>query len=518
MSTVLVTGATGNVGRPVVTGLLAAGVPVRAAVRDPRTVTGDPQLAGAVAVAFDFTDPGSWAAAFADVRTMFLVRPPQLSRVKRDLLPALRAAELAGVRHVVFLSLQGAERNRVVPHAAVERWLRSSSMEWTFLRPSFFFQNLSTTHRTDIRDRDEIFVPAGRGRTAFVDTDDIAAVAVEALRDPAGHAGKAWTLTGFAALTYDEVAQALTATLDRPIRYARPGAGRYAWHAHRTLGMPPAMVLVTTAIYTSARLGLAAGLTDDVRTVLGREPPALTSSQARTGRRGRWLRPRRRGCESPDGEERGTAVIVATLGATGRTGRLVVQDLLARGHQVRVLVRRATSAPADTCAVVGDARDPEALRSLVDGCDVVISTLGPVDGDRRLHRDVAPLLIAAMKDAGVSRFIGISGAGIDVPGDCKSRRDRLISSMIRTFGGDAATDKVLEYQAWRDSRLDWTLVRPPRLQDGPATGWIDHDAHISTKSTKVTRADLATFVAGLVDGTAYQCQAPFVATSRQVVR
>ncbi|MGS0687566.1 SDR family oxidoreductase [Nakamurella sp. GG22] len=281
MSTVLVTGATGNVGRPVAVGLLAAGVPVRAAVRDPRTVTDDPHLAGATAVAFDFTAPQTWAAAFAGVEVMFLVRPPQLSRVKRDLLPALRAAENAGVRHVVFLSLQGAERNQVVPHAAVEKWLRSSSVAWTFLRPSFFFQNLSTTHRTDIRDRDEIFVPAGRGRTAFVDTDDVAAVAVEALLHPAEHAGKAWTPTGSAALTYDEVAQALTATLDRPIRYARPGAVRYAWHARRTLGMPLAMVLVTTAIYTSARLGLAAGLTDDVQTVLGREPHGIDEFASR---------------------------------------------------------------------------------------------------------------------------------------------------------------------------------------------------------------------------------------------
>jgi putative NADH-flavin reductase len=211
-------------------------------------------------------------------------------------------------------------------------------------------------------------------------------------------------------------------------------------------------------------------------------------------------------------------MIVAILGATGRTGRLVVQELLARGHQARVLVRSAVSAPADTCAVVGDARDPAALRSLVDGCDVVISALGPVGGDRRLHREVAPLLIAAMTDAGVSRFIGISGAGIDVPGDCKSRRDRLISSMIRVFGGDAAADKVIEYQSWRDSGLDWTLVRPPRLRGGPSTGWIDHDAHISTKSKTITRADLASFIAGLVDRTAYQRQAPFVATSRQAVR
>ena len=272
MDPILVTGATGNVGRPVAVGLLAAGHHVRAAVRDPQDVRSDPALASAEAVAFDFTDSSTWAAAFAGVRLMFLVRPPQLSKVKRDLLPALEAARRAGVRHVVFLSLQGAEKNKVVPHATVEKWLRESTLDWTFLRPSFFFQNLSTTHCTDIRDRDEIFVPAGRGRTAFVDAPDIAAVAVKVLSHSADHIGKAWTPTGSVALTYDEVAAALSAELGRPIRYRRPGAWRYARHARRVLRMPFGMVLVTTAIYTTARLGLAAGLTDDVQTVLGREP------------------------------------------------------------------------------------------------------------------------------------------------------------------------------------------------------------------------------------------------------
>lgn len=254
MDPVLVTGATGNVGRPVVLGLLAAGRRVRAAVRDPAGVSGDPELAGAQAVAFDFTDPLTWAAAFVGVRVMFLVRPPQLSNWQRDLLPSLQAARRAGVRHVVFLSVQGAEKSKVVPHAGVEKWLRTagaaesttpgSGMDWTFLRPSFFMQNLSTTHRCDIRDRDEVFVPAGRGRTAFVDASDIAAVAVEVLTHPADHVGRAWTLTGSVALTYDEVATALTRELGRPIRYRRPGVFRYARHARRALDMPWAMVLV----------------------------------------------------------------------------------------------------------------------------------------------------------------------------------------------------------------------------------------------------------------------------------
>ncbi len=266
MTPVLVTGASGNVGAPVVAGLLGAGLPVRAAVR-----SGTPAPTGSDAVAFDFRDAATWGPAFDGVRQMFLLRPPAVSDVERDLLPAVEFGRRQGLEHVVFLSLQGADHNRVVPHAKVEAWLRRSGLAWTFVRPSFFMQNLSTTHRADVR-AGSLMVPAGRGRTAFVDALDVADVVVEALRDPAGHAGRAWTPTGSEALTYDEVAARLSDVLGRPVVYARPGALRYALHARRRLGMPWAMVGVTTAIYTVARLGRAAGLTDDVRTVTGHAP------------------------------------------------------------------------------------------------------------------------------------------------------------------------------------------------------------------------------------------------------
>jgi uncharacterized protein YbjT (DUF2867 family) len=292
---VLVTGASGTVGRHVVRTLLEAGVPVRRAVRGAGG-DGDPPGAGASgpaadAVRFDFSDPRTWPQAYDGVRSMFLLRPPAVSNVRRDLLPAVAAARVAGVEHVVFLSLQGAERNRVVPHATVESWLRGSGLDWTFVRPSFFLQNLSTTHAVDIRERDEILVPAGNGRTAFVDALDVAQVAAAALLDRERYAGSALTPTGDEALGYEQVAQVLSQVLGRPVRYARPGIARYARHARRELGMPWGMVAVTAAIYTTARLGLAAGLTGDVRTVLGRAPTGVRAFAERE--RSAWERPGR---------------------------------------------------------------------------------------------------------------------------------------------------------------------------------------------------------------------------------
>jgi len=276
---VLVTGATGNVGSALVEALLAAGVQVRAAAGNADRVR--ERFADRVqAVSLDFTDPGTWTA-FVGVRRMFLLRPPQLGKPKTQMLPALEFARGAGVRQVVFLSVQGAEHNKIVPHAVVEDWLRSSGLDWTFVRASFFMQNLTTTHLTDIRDRDEIMVPAGRGATAFVDAADVGQVAAAALIDAELHRNRAWTPTGPQALTYQQIADELTAALGRPIRYRRPGVLRYVWHAHRAIGMSWGMVGVTTAIYTVARLGQAGGLTTDVQAVLGRAPVDFATFAAR---------------------------------------------------------------------------------------------------------------------------------------------------------------------------------------------------------------------------------------------
>ena len=203
---------------------------------------------------------------------------------------------------------------------------------------------------------------------------------------------------------------------------------------------------------------------------------------------------------------------VAVLGATGAIGRLVVAELVRRGHEVVALTRsEAASSLEGVRWVSGDARDPQAVRALVAGADVVVSALGPRRGDQTLHREVAPLLVAAMRSAGVRRFVGVSGAGIDVPGDRKSRRDRVISALIQRFGGQAVRDKAVERQVWAGSGLDWTLVRPPRLVDGPATGRVEHSAHRSPRRTSIPRADLAVFLADLVARRDYLQQAPLVA-------
>ncbi|RKN38696.1 SDR family oxidoreductase [Micromonospora endolithica] len=278
--TVLVTGATGRVGWHVARILREGGQRVRAAMRG-----ADASVGWQESVPFSFTDPTTWDAAFTGVDRMFLMRPPHLGNVRRDMLPALERARQLGVRRMVLLSLQGAERNPVVPHHALEKWLRESDLEWTFVRAAFFMQNLSTTHASAIRDRSRIVLPAGRGRTAFVDVRDVASVAALALSEDR-HVGRAYTLTGSQALTYAEVADLIGAELGRPVRYVPTGPLRYL-RAARADGMAWGMALVTLALYTTCRLGFADGLTDDVRTLLGREP--IDFSRFAHDERAAWL-------------------------------------------------------------------------------------------------------------------------------------------------------------------------------------------------------------------------------------
>lgn len=268
-SPILVTGASGNVGGEIVRLLQHQGVRVRAAHRHDRVGNVTPSDTLEVVV-LDFERPETFAPAFDGVKRMFLMRPPAISNVRRYIFPAIGAAVAAGVEHMVFLSLIGVEKNRIVPHYKIEQHLLGLGVPYTFLRPSFFMQNLNTTHWAEIKERNEIFIPAGKGRTSFIDVRDIAGVAALALTEP-GHMNQTYALTGSEALDYNRVAEQFSTVLGRPIVYRRPSLMQFTLR-HRAMGMPWPFILVMAGIYTTARLGLAGRLTEDTRRLLGREP------------------------------------------------------------------------------------------------------------------------------------------------------------------------------------------------------------------------------------------------------
>ena len=234
---------------------------------------------------FDFLDRETWADAFASpagagASSPCRLRPPAIVGVDA-ITPAVDAAIEGGVSRVVFLSIQGAARNPLVPHHAIERYVERMAevrgdRSITFLRAVFLMQNFSTTHAADVREHSEVLVPAGMGRTAFVDARDVAAAAAQSLTqsERASHAVAAFELTGRDALTYLEVAEIMTRALGRSIAYHSPGVVRF-YRSMRARGYARAHVAVTLALYTTARVGLAADLSDDLEHLLGRPPISL---------------------------------------------------------------------------------------------------------------------------------------------------------------------------------------------------------------------------------------------------
>ncbi len=268
-SPILVIGALGNVGAEVVKHLLGTGNKVRASDMSEEKIKA--RFGSSVeAVRFDFTDPTTYAATFQGVEKMFLLRPPHITNIKRDMYPSIDAAKRAGVKHVVFLSLIGIENTTYVPHYKVETYLKEINLQTTFLRCSFFMQNLSTTHRKEIKERNEIFVPVGKAKTSFIDARDIGAVAAVALTQD-GHANKNYDLTGSEALDYWQAAKILSDVLGRKIQYKNPNPVYFLIETMRR-GTPFMFALVMTGLYTSTRFGMAEPITNEVEKLTGRKP------------------------------------------------------------------------------------------------------------------------------------------------------------------------------------------------------------------------------------------------------
>ncbi len=265
---ILITGASGNVGKEVLKQVAQTKVQVRAAFQSASKAGVPPP--GVEIVTVDYNQPQTLRAALKGVERVFLVGPPTAQ------LPALegKAMEVitqSDVRQVVKLSAMGG-REAIFPrqHAQSEDYIQSTGVPYTFLRPNGFMQNIVNYNAPTINTQNAFYGSEGDGRVSQIDIRDVAAVAVKALTED-GHAGKAYTLTGSEALTNREIAQILSEELGReiayinlqpaPLREALLSAGVPAWNADALLDLQ--------RLY---REGKAANVTRDVEQILGRKP------------------------------------------------------------------------------------------------------------------------------------------------------------------------------------------------------------------------------------------------------
>lgn len=280
-SAILVVGATGKTGRRLISALTVRGIPVRAASRTP-----PPRRPGVEPVAFDWSDPTTYAGALAGAGALYLVMPSYVLDPTTQLADLLVEAKAAGVGRIVLLSALGVDQAPAdLPFRQVELLVEGSGIPSTILRPGAFMENFSEWHwagsvRT-IRERGEVVLPGGGTPVSYVSARDIALVAAVVLTQP-GHGSEGYTLTGPAPLTLTEVAAYIATAAGRRVRHVESDLASVT-EALLADGADPRYASVMTRMYEDTLLsGLMATVTSDVTAVTGRAPVSFAEFAADT--------------------------------------------------------------------------------------------------------------------------------------------------------------------------------------------------------------------------------------------
>lgn len=267
-TTILVLGATGTVGRRLTDRLRAAGHDVRAASRHGP-------------VEFDWSDPGTWPSALADVSRLYLLAPDGV-----PVAPEFVAlAGERGIERIVLQSSSGIETMGDQRLITAERIVRDCGVDWTILRPGWFYQNFDEGFLRDAVRAGRLALPVGDSRQPFVDAGDIAAVAAAALTED-GHAGAGYELTGPRSLSFAEALAAIGQAIGRRLEFDGSVPGYVA--AQEAFGRTGDEVTAEVAAFTALAAAGDAAPTDVVSRVTGREPRSFETYVADAAARGAW--------------------------------------------------------------------------------------------------------------------------------------------------------------------------------------------------------------------------------------
>lgn len=270
MGRILVTGASGNVGKYVAQYALKNDQKITVAGTHLETLAkifGDK----AKIARFDFTDPSTFCDVLEDVDRVFIMRPPHLGKPE-DLKPFIDALKSkGGIKLVCFLSLIGVENNPVPPHHKIEKYIEQADLPYCHIRPSFFMQNISGVHAFEIKYYNRIVVPVKKALTSFIDAEDIGEMTAKILSEPQLHQNQGYSITGSEAIDYWNVAKILSKELGREIIYTnpKPSFAKKYWITVR--GLEKEYCNVMGMLYMMTRLGTAKKVTPVFEQVMGRK-------------------------------------------------------------------------------------------------------------------------------------------------------------------------------------------------------------------------------------------------------
>jgi uncharacterized protein YbjT (DUF2867 family) len=282
--TILVTGATGNIGKEVIKQLSARADPnilVKAAVRSPNESI-NVQGRNVELVEANYDNRQSLDSALSGTDNLFVLTPthPKLVEFTSNLVNAATKRSTGGpIKHIVKLSHIRADDDPKIEitrlHREAEKIIEESGIPFTFLRPNFFMQNF-LVYGQRINDQIAFYVPAGDGKVSFVDVRDIASVAVKALTENSDqHVGKMYDLTGPSSLTYQQAVEILSKESQKKMSYTNISDDA-AREAMKKLGMADWHINVVIELFNFSRAGYLSAISPVVEDVTGKNPISIS--------------------------------------------------------------------------------------------------------------------------------------------------------------------------------------------------------------------------------------------------
>ncbi len=200
------------------------------------------------------------------------------------------------------------------------------------------------------------------------------------------------------------------------------------------------------------------------------------------------------------------------IGGTGKSGQYLVQNLLEKGYHLKVLLRHPENFTLQNPlikVVKGDARDKAAIHNLIEGTDLVISTLGQPKGERSIFSDAAKNIISAMNQYGITRYIVTTGLSVNTMFDHKNEKIKVATDWMYKNYPETTADKQKEYELLLDSNLDWTLIRLPLIHLTEENFPVETSL-TDSKGESISATDLAEFLASQIENSEYIRKSPFL--------
>lgn len=205
---------------------------------------------------------------------------------------------------------------------------------------------------------------------------------------------------------------------------------------------------------------------------------------------------------------------IAVIGATGKAGQYLLKELLAQGFQTKLLIRNPDRLKIQSPlieTIIGNVNNYEDVKSLLEDCNAVISTLGlgQPNSEKNIFTTATNNILKAMGESGIERYILITGLNVDTPFDLKSKKTTDATNWMKANFPETTADKQQEFEILYNSSVNWTLVRLPLIEQ------TDQRNEVTISLTdcpgeKISAADLAVFLIEQLSSENYTQKSPFI--------